>query len=178
MPSLLQACRLHPVLKALCEDPDITPEYLERRVKKVDPDFRVGPVRTLSTFTPAQIEKRLEFVQDYGDKDASFWYQVVFIDEFTVWEEPAPRTAIYRKGAMPTRSDKRKHQYSFGTYGKLSVCYAVNAYVGLVGVWFIHTTSGYDELAPSQKVGKKQLVRRGGGGAHLHSASTSSCMAN
>ena len=162
-PALLQACRLHPVLKALCEDPKITPEYLERRVKKVDPDFRIGPVTTRPAFTPAQIIERLKFCNEYAFKDASFWHQVVFYDEFTVYEEPLPLTAIYRAGHMPTLTDRRKHNFKYGTYNKLSLCYAVNAHVGLVGWWWIHTTSGYDKLAPQ----KKCYFVSGRGGAHL-----------
>lgn len=76
---------------------------------------------------------------------------MVFYDEFTVYQEPLPLTAIYRAGNMPTLTDPRRHHFAYGTYNKLSLCYAVNAYVGLVGWWWIHTTWGYDKLDPHKK---------------------------
>lgn len=143
------------MLKALCSTEEITPEYLLRRVRLVDPDFRVGPVTTKPGFTEEQKEARLEFCLKYAGWSAIHWYRVVFYDEFTVFLEPLPATAIYRAGEMPEYTDARLHHFRYGTYNKLSVCYAVNAYAGLVGIWWIHSTTGLD--------GKQKYLVSGGG---------------
>jgi hypothetical protein len=90
----------------------------------------------------------------------------VFYDEFTVYEETLPLTAVYRAGHMATLTDPCKHQFEYGTYNKLSLCYAINAYVGLVDRRWIHTTLGYNKLAPQ----KKCYFVSGRGRAHLRFA--------
>ena len=79
----------------------------------------------------------------YMEKPPSWWWQVVFYDEFTVYLKPLPLTAIYRAGEMPTLTDPRLRNWSYGKTNKLSICYAVNAHVGLLGSWWIHSTTGY-----------------------------------
>ena len=123
--------------------PGITPEYLLKRVKEVDPGFVVGPIRTSHVFAPTVKQQRLHFVGEWKDVPPVFWWQVVWFDEFTLYERPEPRTAIRRKGESVQATDMRKNPFDYGTYGKLSLCYAINAYVGLVGMWWIHSTSGY-----------------------------------
>ncbi len=141
--ALLQACRLHPILKALCANPDISPSYLQRRAKEVDPGFVVGPVPTHPAFSEANMAERVAWCKKWIDLPPIFWWGVVFVDEFTVFEKPLPQSAIHRRGDHLTMTDSRLHHFDWGTYGKLSLCYAVNAHVGLVGYWWIHNSDGY-----------------------------------
>jgi hypothetical protein len=131
------------VLKDLCSQPGISPAYLLYRVRKVDAGFRWGPVRTKRQFKERELAERLEHCRKYMEKPPSWWYQVVFYDEFTVYEKPLPLTAIYRAGEMPTVTDPRLRNWSYGKTNKLCMCYAVNAHVGLIGHWWIHSTTGY-----------------------------------
>jgi hypothetical protein len=66
-----------------------------------------------------------------------------------VYEEPLPLTQVYRAGHMATLTDPSKHQFEYGTYNKLSLCYAANAYVGLV-----------DWRGSTQRPATKTLPRR------------------
>jgi hypothetical protein len=85
----------------------------------------------------------VRWCQEYKWLKPSYWYQVVWVDEFTIYEKPEPQTFIHRKGDHLSATDFKLHPFGYGTYGKLSVCIAVNAYVGLVGFWWIHNTTGY-----------------------------------
>lgn len=123
--------------------PDISPAYLQRRVKEVDPDWVCGPVPTKPRFTQEDKEKRVKWCQEHLDKPYDYWYDWVMFDEFTVYEKPEPQTAIHRKGDGYFRTDPRVQHFSFGNYGKLSLCIAVNPLVGLVGMWWLHSTDGY-----------------------------------
>lgn len=141
---LVQACRLHPILKALCAHPNITPSYLKRRVKEVDPGWRMGYIITKPAFSDDNKAERVAFCKLWLNLAPNFWWQVVWVDEFTVYKKPLPHTAIHRRGELLTATDNRLHHFDFGTYGSLSLCVAVNAYMGLVGYWWIHTSEGYD----------------------------------
>lgn len=122
--------------------PKISPDYLVQRVKEVDPGFVMGPVPTSHDFSPAEKKLRLDYVKLWKNVPDVFWWQVVWTDEFTVYERPGRKTAIRRKGEQVQATDPRKNPFDYGTYGKLSLCYACNAYVGLVGYWWIHSTKG------------------------------------
>ena len=86
-----------------------------------------------SELTPQQMLERLRWVEEWLDVPASWWRQVVFIDEFSVLEKPVPQTAIRHKGQEALRTDPRKKKMDRG-YGSLALCLAVNAIVGLIGV--------------------------------------------
>ena len=131
------------MLKALCAQPGIGPQYLLRRVKEVDPGFVCGPLETKAAFSDKQKGERLKFCNEYIDRPPTYWWQWIFMDEFTAYEKPAPSSAIHRRGDHLFATDSRLKPFHYGSYGKLSLCIAVNAYVGLVGWWWIHCTNGH-----------------------------------
>ena len=53
-PVVLQACRLHPILKALCIQDGIESDYLQRCVKEFDLGWVCGRVPTRPAFTQAE----------------------------------------------------------------------------------------------------------------------------
>ena len=110
----------------------------------MDPGFVCGRVPTKPAFTQEEKAERLKFCIVWVEKPPRFWYQVIFFDEFTVYERPDAMHAIHRHGDGLFMTDARLNPYEYGAYGKLSICIAVNAYVGLVGYWWLHTTTGYD----------------------------------
>ncbi len=102
-------------------------------MKEVDPGWVCGCVPTRAAFSQADKDAQVRWCQEYKWLKPSYWYQVVWVDEFTVYEKPELQTLIHRKGNHLTATDFKLHPFGCGTYGKLSVCIAVNAYVGLVG---------------------------------------------
>lgn len=132
---LPQACRLHPQLKALCAVPGITPEYLLKRVKKVDPGLACGRVPTKPAFTAQQKAAWLEHCRKFLDCSPPLWYQVAGVDEFSVYEKTDPHTTLHRKGDKSMAADSRLMHFSWDSYDKLPLCIVINAYAGLVRYW-------------------------------------------
>lgn len=130
------------MLKALCTLPEVTPKYLLARVKEVDPGFVCGPVVTKAAFTPVVMQERLVWCHKYVNYSPRWWWQWVFVDEFTVYEKPLPERYIHRRGDQLSATNPDLKHFDFGGYGKLSLCVAVNGYIGLVGYWWIHSTTG------------------------------------
>lgn len=121
----------------------MSPAYIERRVKEEDPGYKCGAVPTKPEFSDEEKAGRVAWCKVYVAQLASFWYNWVFVDEFTLYSKPGRATAIHRKGDHLTLTDPNLKNFDWGSYGTLCMCIAVNAYVGLVGMWWIHNTTGY-----------------------------------
>lgn len=121
----------------------MTPAYIERRVKEVDPGYVCGEVPTKPRFNEEEKAGRVAWCRLYVAQLASFWYNWVFVDEFTIYTKAGRVTAIHRRGDHLTLTHANLKNFDFASYGTLAMCIAVNAYVGLVGKWWIHNTTGY-----------------------------------
>lgn len=136
---LAQACSRHPVLKALCSKPGVSPAYIKRRLKKVDPGFACGYVPTKPRFTLQQKEERWLWCRKYKDRPTDFWWQWVYVDEFTVYERQVTNTALHRRGDGYFVTNSNFKGWTSGCKDRLSITLAVNPYVGLVGYWWLHS---------------------------------------
>ncbi len=137
---LLQACRLHPILKALCAHPDISPSYLQRHAKEVDPGFVVGPVPADPVPSNAKTARRTVWCEEWKDRPLVLWWGREFVDSFTEYDNPLPHTAIRRRGSPLTMTEHvgcsgcLKHHMLVAVPQKVPALPAVACYAAKVGI--------------------------------------------
>lgn len=144
-------------LRDLCQAKHLTAEYLERRIKKVVPGWKLEPLPQKKAYTPEQKRSRLDYCKEAVKRPMDYWKSTVFWDEHTFYRHPRPLPAI-RIGSRRRRivRDKRLKPRAW-QHPKLHFAYGVHWKLGVLGPYWISDCKGW----------KKARKFKVSGGTHL-----------
>lgn len=95
--SIKQACKLNPILAAVCNNYHVSPPGLLKRMYQVDPDLVRKTLDFKMDLTPVQKYNRMLNAQFFWNclvHDPQFLYHVYWIDEVSIWFVPSNKAHI------------------------------------------------------------------------------------
>jgi hypothetical protein len=153
--SIKQACEDEPFLKAACNDYNVTPDHLLKRMHEADPNLKYYTLDLKRALTDEQMAARRFTAQNlYASAmaDATFLPSIFWGDEFSMSFIPAPSHAKI-KVYCDLHNEEVSHQVVHNPYASSSQPHIktrsliwVNAVYGPVCIEFMTGTTGIQRL--------------------------------